>query len=56
MQVNYAFYSDAPAAANENVPGSATFHWNGDGVEVTENSLPVELNDTAETLDLTALG
>ncbi|HIW91485.1 MAG TPA: LppP/LprE family lipoprotein [Candidatus Corynebacterium avicola] len=56
VQVNYAFYSDAPAAANENVPGSATFHWNGDGVEVTENSLPVELNDTAETLDLTALG
>lgn len=55
VRVNYAFYGDAPAAANENVPGSATFHWNGDEVEVTENSLPVELNDTAETLALTAV-
>ena len=56
VRVNYAFYGDQPAAANENVPGSATFHWNGDEVEVSGNSLPVELNDTAETLDLTALG
>lgn len=52
VRVDYAFYGDAPAASGETLPGSATFHWDGSQVEVTENSIPLELNDTASTLNL----
>jgi hypothetical protein len=52
VRVDYAFHTDAPAVMNETVPGSATFHWNGRQLVVSENTVPVELNDSAETLDL----
>ena len=52
VRVNYAFFGDAPAAADQNTPGSATFHWDGSSVEVSDNTIPVELNESAETLDL----
>jgi hypothetical protein len=55
VRVNYAFYTDAPAVVNESTPGSATFHWDGSQITVTDNTLPLEQNDRAETLDLTAL-
>lgn len=55
IRVTYGFYGDAPAATGETVPGAATFHWNGSEIEVSDNTVPVELNDTAETLDLGAV-
>ncbi|MGN0097283.1 MAG: LppP/LprE family lipoprotein [Corynebacterium sp.] len=55
VRVNYAFFGDAPAAADKNIPGSATFHWDGSSVEVSDNTIPVELNESAETLDLGAV-
>lgn len=54
-RVEYAFYTDAPAAADETAPGAATFHWNGSELEVSDNTVPVELNESAETLDLGAV-
>lgn len=56
VQVNYEFLGDQPAAANVTVPASATFHWDGSEVQVSDNSIPTELNDTAATLDLSSLG
>lgn len=56
VQVNYEFLGDQPAAANVTVPASATFHWDGSEVQVGDNSIPAELNDTAATLDLSSLG
>lgn len=56
VQVNYEFLGDQPAAANETVSASATFHWDGSEVQVSDNSIPTELNDTAATLDLSSLG
>ncbi|MGP9724938.1 LppP/LprE family lipoprotein [Corynebacterium sp. AOP40-9SA-29] len=55
VQVNYEFLGDQPAAANETVSGSATFHWDGSEVQVSDNSIPTELNESAETLDLSSL-
>ncbi|WP_420098280.1 LppP/LprE family lipoprotein [Corynebacterium sp.] len=52
VRVNYAFHGDAPAAADQNVPGAATFHSNGTQVEVSDNTIPVELNEDAQTLEL----
>ncbi|AHW65104.1 Putative secreted protein [Corynebacterium glyciniphilum AJ 3170] len=52
VRVNYAFFGDAPAAADQNVPGSATFHWDDSRIEVSDNTIPVELNESTETLDL----
>lgn len=52
VRVNYAFHGDAPAAANETIPGAATFHWNGTQVEVSDNTIPVDLNESASTLEL----
>lgn len=54
VRVDYAFSTDAPAVLNETDPGSATFHYDGTSVSVTENSLPLRQNDHAETLDLNA--
>lgn len=53
VRVNYAFYNDKPAAAGDFTPGSATFHWDGTQVTVTDNTLPMEQNQQAATLDLT---
>ena len=55
VRVDYAFYTDAPAVLNETDPGSATFHYDGTSVSVTENSVPLSQNDRAETLDLDAV-
>lgn len=55
VRVNYAFYTEAPAVLNETDAGSATFHWDGDRLEVTENTLPASQNDTAETLDMSGV-
>ena len=55
VRVNYAFHGDAPAVTNETIPGSATFHWNGMQVEVSDNTIPVELNEDAQTLELEAV-
>jgi hypothetical protein len=55
IRVDYAFYTDAPAAAGESEPGSATFRWAGDQLEVIENTLLASQNDTAETLDLSGV-
>ncbi|MGO1949467.1 MAG: LppP/LprE family lipoprotein [Mycobacteriaceae bacterium] len=54
VRVNYEFYdvNGAPAASGVFTPGSATFHWDGEQLTVTENSIPVELNEQAETLEL----
>ena len=56
VQVNYEFPGDGPVAADETVPASATFHWDGSEVQVSDNSIPAELDDSAETLDLSSLG
>ncbi len=55
VRVNYAFYTDAPAVVNESEPGSATFHWDGSRIIVTDNTLPIEQNQRAATLDLTGV-
>lgn len=55
VRVNYAFYTEAPAAEDETESGSATFHWTGDQVEVSENTLPVSQNEEAETLDMSGI-
>lgn len=55
VRVDYAFFTDAPAVLNETDPGSATFHYDGTSVSVTENSLPLRQNDHSETLDLDAV-
>lgn len=55
VRINYKFYTDAPAASGEFESGSATFHWDGYQLEVTENTLPTEQNETAETLNLGAV-
>lgn len=55
IRVTYAFLGDAPATANQTEPGSATFSWDGNQIEVSDNTIPVDLNETAATLDLTSL-
>ncbi len=55
IRVNYAFPTDRPAAENVTAPGSATFHWDGAQVTVSDNTLPAELNGTAATLDLSGM-
>ena len=55
IRVNYAFPTDRPAAENVTAPGSATFHWDGAQVTVSDNTLPAELNGTAATLDLSGV-
>ena len=52
IRVNYLFYNDKPAAAGDFTPGSATFHWDGTQIIVSDNTLPLEQNEIAETLDL----
>ena len=52
LRVNYAFYNDKPAAANDFTPGSATFHWDGSDIVVSDNTLPEWLNENAATLVL----
>ena len=55
VRVNYMFYTDTPAAAGEMEPGSATFNWDGEQLKVTENTLPISQNETAEKLDLSGV-
>lgn len=52
VRVNYAFHGDAPAVTNETIPGAATFHWDGAQIEVSDNTIPAELNRSASTLNL----
>ncbi len=52
VKVSYAFAGDESAATNTTQPGSATFQWSGDKVEVVDNTIPASQNESAETLDL----
>lgn len=55
IRVNYAFPTDQPAAVNDTAPGSATFHWDGARITVSDNTLPAELNGSAATLELSGV-